>query len=312
MRRSIMPGLAVTLIAGALFALAGCGDKEATEQEAAAVPAGPPPAPTLEQLKGATVSGVFDQAVTLADGKYDGPPAVEGGASHPTLMLWDSAVVFGDMDGATGDEAVAMLSSNSGGSGELVYVAVFGVRDGELENLATTQVGDRTKLQNLWLQGGKVVMDVVEAGPSDAACCPTQLARKTYVLDGGALKESKSDVLGTLTVATLSANEWQLVSIDDQPLPADAKPPVIHFEREGIRGFAGCNRFTASVKETAPGVIEVGPAAATRMACPGPGMDMEQQFLAALGKVNGYTFLAGRLALTWAGKDGSGRMLFAK
>ncbi len=312
MRRSIIPGLAVTLLAPAFLALAGCGGKGAPGQEAAVVPAGPPPTPTVEQLKGATVSGVFDQAVTLADGKYDGPPAAEGGASHPTLMLWESAVAFGDMDGAPGNEAVAMLSSNSGGSGELVYVSVFGIRDGNLVNLGTAQVGDRTKLQNLWLQGGKVVMDVVEAGPSDAACCPTQLARKTYVLDGGALKESKSDVLGTLTVATLSANEWQLVSIDGQPLPADAKPPVIHFEREGIRGFAGCNRFTASVKETAPGVIEVGPAAATRMACPGPEMDMEQGFLAALGNVDGYTFLAGQLALTWAGKDGSGRMLFAK
>lgn len=312
MRRSITFRLAGTLLASVLLALAGCGGKQAPDQQAAAVPAGPPPAPTLEQLKGATVSGVFDQAVTLVDGKYDGPPPVEGGASHPTLMLWDSAVVFGDMDGAPGNEAVAMLSSNSGGSGELVYVAVFGVRDGKLENLATTQVGDRTKLQNLWLQGGKVVMDVVEAGPSDAACCPTQVARKTYVLDGGVLKESKNEVLGTLTLATLSANEWQLVSIDGQPLPADAKPPVIHFEREGIRGFSGCNRFTASVKETAPGVIEVGPAAATRMACPAPEMDMEQQFLTALEKVNGFTFLAGRLALTWTGKDGSGLMLFSK
>lgn len=313
MRRSITSGLAAgTLLAAALFALAGCGGKQAPDQQAAAVPAGPPPTPTLEQLKGATVSGVFDQAVTLADGKYDGPPPVEGGASHPRLMLWDSAVVFGDLDGAPGNEAVAMMSSNSGGSGEFVYVAVFGMRDGKLENLGTAPVGDRTKLQNLWVQGGKVVMDVVEAGPSDAACCPTQLARKTFAFDGGALKESKSEVLGTLTLATLSANEWQLVSIDDQPLPADSKPPVIHFEREGIRGFAGCNRFTASVKETAPGVIEVGPAAATRMACPGPEMDMEQQFLAALAKVNGYTFLAGQLALTWADKDGSGLMLFTK
>ncbi len=312
MRRSIMSGLAGTLLASALLALAGCGGKQAPDQQAAVVPAGPPPAPTLEQLKGATVSGVFDQAVTLTDGKYDGPPPAAGAASHPTLTLWEPAVVFGDLDGAPGNEAVAMLSSNSGGSGEFVYVAAFGVRDGKLENLATAEVGDRTKLQNLWLQGGKVVMDVVEAGPADPACCPTQLARKTYAFEGGALKQTKSDVLGVLTVSTLSASEWQLVSTDGQPLPADTKPPVIHIDRDGIRGFAGCNRFTASLKETASGVIVVGPAAATRMACPGPEMDLEQKFLAQLGKVNGYTFLAGRLALTWSGKDGSGLMLFAK
>ena len=204
--------------------LAGCGGKQ-TPAEVAAVPSGPPPTPTLEQLKGATVSGVFDQAVTLADGKYDGPPAAPGTASHPTLMLWEPAVVLGDVDGAPGSEAVAMMSSNSGGSGEFVYVAAFGVRDGKLVNLGTAEVGDRTKLQNLWLQGGKVIMDVVEAGPKDPACCPTQLARKTYAFEGGALKQAKSEVLGTLTMGTLAANEWQLVSIDGQPVPADAKPP---------------------------------------------------------------------------------------
>jgi heat shock protein HslJ len=299
------------MLASSLLALAGCGGK-GTPDQAAAVPAGPPPTPTLEQLRGATVSGVFEQAVTLANGKYDGPPVAPGAASHPTLMLWETAVVFGDVDGAPGSEAVAMLSSNSGGSGELVYVAAFGVRDGALTNLGTTQVGDRTKLQNLWLQAGKIVMDVVEAGPSDPACCPTQLARKTFAFEGGALKQSKSEVLGTLTMGTLAANEWQLVSIDGQPLPVDAKPPVIHFERDSVRGFAGCNRFSAPVKETAPGEIDIGLAAATRMACPEPEMDLEQKFLAQLDKVTGYTFLAGRLALTWTDKDSGGLLLFSK
>lgn len=311
MRHKVAIRTVAPAFAAVLLVLAGCGSKQATDRPAAAA-SGPPPTPTLEQLKGATVSGVFEQAVTLTDGKYDGPPAAPGAASRPTVMLWDTAVVFGDVDGAPGSEAVAMLSSNSGGSGEFVYVAVFGVRDGKLVNLGTAEVGDRTKLQNLWLQGGKVIMDVVEAGPKDPACCPTQLARKTYVFEGGTLKQSKSEVLGTLTIGALAANEWQLVSIDGQPVPADAKAPVIHFERDSIRGFAGCNRFNASIKETAPGVVEVGPAAATRMACPAPEMDLEQKFLAQLGKVKGYTFLAGRLALTWTVKDGAGTLLFSK
>jgi len=301
-------GLAAFLVA---LGLTACGQKEAAEP-AATAPAGPPPTPTLDQLKGATVAGVFEQAVTLNNGRYDGPPAAPGAASHATLMLWEPAVVFGEVDGAPGSEAVAMLSSNSGGSGEVVYVAVFGVRDGKLENLGTAEVGDRTRLQNLWLQAGKINMDLVEAGPKDPACCPTQLARKTYAFEGGALKLSKSEVLGSLTMGTLAANEWQLVSIDGQPVPSDAKSPLIHFERDTIRGFAGCNRFTASIKETAPGVIEVGPAAATRMACPGPEMDLEQKFLAQLGKAKGYTFLAGRLALTWTDKGGAGTLVFSK
>ena len=78
--------------------MVACGQKDQAAP-AAAAPAGPPPTPTLDQLKGAAVSGVFDQAVTLANGRYDGPPAASGAASHPTLVLWEPAVAFGDMDG---------------------------------------------------------------------------------------------------------------------------------------------------------------------------------------------------------------------
>ena len=91
-------GLAFAALGLAAFGMAACGQKQAPTP-AAAAPAGPTPTPTLEQLKGATVSGVFDQAVTLANGKYDGPPVEPGAASHPTLVLWEPAVAFGDMDG---------------------------------------------------------------------------------------------------------------------------------------------------------------------------------------------------------------------
>jgi heat shock protein HslJ len=311
MHRSIVTrATSVAALAGTL-ALAACGQQQPAAP-AARAPAGPPPTPTLDQLKSATVSGVFDQAVTLSDGRYEGPPAAPGAASRPTLALWIPAIKFGNVDGKPGSEAVAMLSSDSGGSGERVYVAVFGVRDGALANLATAEVGDRTRLQNLWVQGGKIAMDVVEAGPKDPACCPTQLARKTYVLADGALKLENSEALGTLTMGTMAANEWQLVSIDGHSLPVGAKAPVIHFERDAVRGFAGCNRINGKVTETAPGHIKIGPVAATRMACPEPAMTVEQDFLSALDRVSGYTFVAGQLALTWSGKDGSGTLLFSK
>jgi len=227
-------------------------------------------------------------------------------------MLWEPAVRFGDVDGVPGNEAVAILSTNSGGSGELVYVGVFGIRDGQLTNLGTAEVGDRARVRDVWVEKGNIVMDLVEIGPKDAACCGTQLARKTYAMDGGALRQTKSEVTGTITVGTFAAIEWQLVQMDGQPLAAGAKPPVIHFETNGVRGFAGCNRFTAPLEETAPGEIDIGPAAATRMACPPEQMELEQKFLAQLDKVSRYSFLAGQLALSWQDKDGTGLLLFSK
>ena len=291
-----------------LLLLGACGGQGSGEGTPAAVPAGPPPTPTLAQLESATVSGVFAAPVALASGRYDGPPAEPGAASHPSLLLWAPAVAFGDVDGAAGNEAVALLSSNEGGSGEMVWVAVFGVRDGQLYNLATARVGDRVRLQNLWLEQGRIVMDVVESGPSDPACCPTQVARRVYALSGGVLQQQKNEVLGVLGVSLLAANEWQLVSIDGAPLAKDAKAPVIHFEHDSVRGFAGCNRFTAKVTDKAPGQIAIGPAAATRMACPEPEMQLEARFLGALEKTTSYGFVAGQLALT----QPDGTLLFSK
>ena len=310
MTRPILSPLAGLIGSLLVLGLAACGQKEAAPT--AAAPAGPPPTPTLEQVKGATISGVFDQAITFADGKYEGQPFEPGAASRPTAMIWEPMVVFGDVDGSPGNEAVVLLSSNSGGSGEFVYVAVLGVRDGKLVNLGTAPVGDRAKVRNVWLEQGRIVMDLVEAGPKDAACCPTQMARKTYAMDGGALKQSKSEALGTVTIGTLATNEWQLAQIDGQPLAAGVKPPVIHFEVSSVRGFAGCNRFTAPVKEITPGVIDIGPAAATKMACPPEQMELEQKFLAQLDKVNGYSFMAGQLALSWQDKSAGGVLLFSK
>lgn len=291
------------------LAIAGCGDKAPQER---LTPPGPPPTPTLEQVKAATISGVFDQAITLSDGRYEGQPVEAGAASRPTAVLWDPTFHTADLDGVIGSEALAMLSSNAGGSGEFVYLAVFGMRDGALVNLATVPVGDRVRLQSLWLERGKVIMDVIEPGPNDAACCPTQVARKTFGFEGDAFKQVSSEVRGMLALSMLSANEWTLVEMDGQPVSKDAEAPLIHFEGQKLRGFAGCNRFTASVAETTPGEIEIGAAAAEQKACPPPQMELEQKFLTQLDAVNRYSYVAGQLALTWVDGERVGTLLFRK
>jgi len=303
---SVLAPLGASLVA---MSLAGCGERAPKERLA---PPGPPPTPTLEQLKTATVSGVFDQAITLADGRYEGQPAEPGAASRPTAMLWEPTFHTSDLDGQIGSEAVAMLSANSGGSGEFVHLAVFGMRDGTLANVATAPVGDRVKLQSLWLERGKVVMDVIEPGPTDAACCPTQVSRKTFGYDGGAFKQLSSEVRGVLALSMLAANEWTLIEIDGQPLPAEIDPPLIHVASDRLRGFAGCNRFTAPISESKPGEIEIGAPAAEQKACPPPQLEFEQKFLAQLDAVKQYSYVAGQLALTWQDGDRAGTLLFRK
>jgi heat shock protein HslJ len=306
------PGTRTVWLAGLiLLGLVACS-KTPPPQSAAAVPQGPPPAPTLEQVRSATVSGVLEQPVTLVDGAYEGPPVEAGAASRPTLTLWTPSVIFSDVDGAPGNEAVAMLSTSSGGSGEFVHVAVFAVQDGKAVSLATAPVGDRVKLHRLWVEHGQVHMDVFEAGPDDPACCPTQLSRKTFALEGGVLQQKSSDVVGALSVNLLASTDWVLAEMDGQPVDASGRPPTLLVQYGKVVGFGGCNRYTGPLKETSPGQITVGPVASTKMACPPAAMEIEDRFTSRMNKVTSYTFRAGQLVLTWGDKQGGGLLVFSK
>lgn len=262
----------------------------------------PAPAPTLAQIENATYSGVLEQPVALQNGSYAGAPFVESGDSRPAVLLWNELIAFGDLDGSPGDEAAVLLSGTSGGSGERVYLAVVGVRDGQAVNLGTALVGDRVKLRTLTIVAGDVALDLVEPGGKDPACCPTQLARRLYHLENTEVRLISTEAQGNLSVQALDG-DWQLVWLDHEAPPPGLRLPTLTLKSARVSGFSGCNMYTGSIEERAPGEIKVSPLNSTRMACPPDAMNLEQEFLQRLGRVDRYTFLAGRLALSGARGD---------
>ena len=74
-------------------------------------------------------------------------------------------------------------------------------------------------------------------------------------------------------------------------------------------GTGGCNRYRTSAK-LGDGTIELGPIAATRMACPPAAMDQERRFFTALAGVRRYEFDRGVLVLRDA--DGTVRVRLAR
>jgi len=301
--RDIRRATRVHVISLTLIALAGTAGSSAAQGGGALQPAAPGAgALTIEQARNAAISGVYDNAVTLKDGVFEGPPFDEGGASRPRLIVMGDLVALGNLDGAPGEEAVMMLAENSGGSGEMVYLSVVGSRGGAPASIGTVAVGDRTKIVTFGISGADVVMEVIEAGPNDPACCPTQVARKVYALEGGALKMKNSTVTGILSMALFAGGEWTAAEIDGVPISGVDRRPTANFAGDRIAGFGGCNRYTGQIKETSPGGLAIGPIAGTRMACPEPEMQLEDRFLASLGKAVRYSFLAGRLVLS--GMDG--------
>jgi len=266
------------------------------------------PAPTLDRIRNATIPGIFLEPVTLNDGVYEGAPYFSGGASRPRVTLWDSPAPSGPLRGVSGNVTAAFLSETSGGSGERIYLAAFRMDGSELQHLGTALIGDRTKVRSASFSDGEIVVDVVETGAKQAACCGTQLARKRYVPANDTLTLSSSQLTGILSLATASGRTWKLVSINGRSFSTD--PPTLTFETGRVTGFSGCNRYTGQVSERTPGQIDIVRLAGTKTACGEAESDLERRFLEALAETRSYTFLAGRLALTTLGRRGTGLLLF--
>jgi heat shock protein HslJ len=267
-------------------------------------------APTAFELAHATYTGIMDAPVTLTDGRWEGEPFVEGGASRPSVELIDNFVLTGDLNEDGFDEVAALLWESSGGSGTRLYLAVMERRDEDIENFGTTLIGDRVQVRSGTLEDGKITLDVVRAGPEDAACCPTQRASVTWALSGDGLSQIADETIGTLSLADLEGHEWVLCELGrEQPLPEEVEINLV-FQDDKVSGNSGCNNYFAGVVTPGPGELEFNGMGATRMACPEPVMDLERRYLSALAGASGYRFYAGRLVLTCDNDEGPQALVF--
>ncbi|MEA1889578.1 MAG: META domain-containing protein [Pseudomonadota bacterium] len=268
--------------------------------------------PTSAELKNASYTGIYEHTVTLKDGRWEGEPFVSGGASRPSVGLVEDSQLSGDLNGDGLPEQAVILWESAGGSGTRTYLTVMSNIDDKLVNLGTALIGDRVQFQAGRIKDGRVELDVIQTGPGEPACCPSQKATRTWSLDGKDLKEGESVVTGKLSLADLEGVEWVLTHIyRNKELPA--KPEVtLRFDGKKIAGKSACNNYFAEVKESADmaGDISIGPIGTTKMACPQEIMPLEQRYFKALQGTNKFSFLAGKLALNWQQGEKLGTMLF--
>jgi len=302
------------LLASLQFLVSGCGDAASPPRDAptagVAADASLSMAPTAAEAGSASYAGIYDQPVTLTDGIYEGEPFVADGAARPRVEMIGDLLLTGDLDGDGGDETVVLLSESSGGSGSFTYLAALARRGLAVDNVGTAALGDRVQIRGWHLEDGAVVVSVVEAGPEDAACCPSRLVSRRWTLDADGLEEGPAEPEGELTPGILEGVEWRLVGfgIEDR-LPAEPEVTLV-FSGDKVGGKSGCNRYMGGVSAgKTPGEIHFGPLAGTMMACPGEAMALEQRFLADMASVSRFSFHLGRLALTSVADDGTVSLL---
>jgi hypothetical protein len=234
--------------------------------------AAPGPAPTPQELAGATYTGVEDQGpVTLSAGRWEGQPLIEGGASVPALWLSEGFRPTADLDRDGADEALVHLSYSSGGTGHFGYLAVMGREGGEVVQEAIGLVGDRVQIRAARIDRGTVVLDVLQAGPDDGMCCPRQLAIRTFGIESGKLVETDTEVTGSASLAMLDGTAWALRKLHGREGEAPPGQATLAFASGKVSGSTGCNRFHGAVSEGESATsLVIGPLITTRMVCPEP------------------------------------------
>jgi len=254
---------------------------------------------TLDMLKNAQYTGIYDTAIQLTDGYYEGEPFVEGAAMRPRVTFVDF-YAFGDLNGDGVDDAVVFLAENSGGSGSFTYAAAVENRQGLPVNIGTELLGDRGNLISVKIEDGKISVDMITQGPDDPMCCASLEVVKSFELQDGELVELPVEEIGTISMARLDGTTWILDSYGDfnapTPVLADTEISIIFDAVAGkIAGSAGCNNYFASYIEGADRALSIGTVGATMMACPEDVMAQEQKFLSALQTTNSFQFWNGKL-----------------
>lgn len=267
-------------------------------------------APSIAELSSATYGEIFEEPVTLIDGRWEGAPFVDGGASRPSVGLVDHFVLTGDLDGDESTDAVVVLWQSSGGSGTRLYLAAMGRLDGKITNLGTALIGDRVQIRSGVIDNGRIVLDLVRAGPTDAACCPTEKALVAWVLSENGLSLASEDVIGALSISDLEGPEWILIELGwEQPAP-EGSEITLRFVKDRVEGHTGCNSYFAGVTAGAPGEFGFNGMGTTRAACPEPAMNLERRYLKTLAGASTYSFLGGRLVLGCETEDGHVALIF--
>lgn len=243
----------------------------------------------------------LDGPIRLVQGQWHGEPWVEGSSSRPQVMLLDDISAAGDLDGDGVDDHAYLLNLVMGGTGQLLYLAAVTDAADSNSTIVASLVGDRVKIRQLAIRNGQVWLDVLQAGPDDAMCCPGELATRTWALDDGQMlvEQASNMPARRFDVASLQGSQWQLErwSWDE---PAGETGVTLKFGQGEISGHSGCNHYRSSIGDgQSPGEVQVGPTMGTRKACPADQSAVESRFLQSLASAGKLGFLKGRLILNY-------------
>jgi dienelactone hydrolase len=134
-----------------------------------------------------TISIHQGRKVRLEDGRF----SIESPAPERLLVLASDSVAFGDVDGDGDKDAGIVIVSQTSGTGVFCDLVLVRNIDGLASPGLGSPLGDRVKVESLRIGDGEIRVQLIQHGPDDPMCCPTERATRRFVLDGDTLAEVK-------------------------------------------------------------------------------------------------------------------------
>lgn len=139
---------------------------------------------TLDEAAAATypsenTAGGF---LRLTDGRYEDSDLVNSEL--------DELSASGDLDNDGSADRAVLLTTSTGGSG--VFRELYVLRRAAQQLLVSQPalLGDRVEVNELHIDNGDVVVELVVQGADDPLCCPTQHVTYRFRLSGNSLQET--------------------------------------------------------------------------------------------------------------------------
>jgi heat shock protein HslJ/LysM repeat protein len=281
------------------------------EASTAPVPAGL----SLPELANATYSSEWTQDGTapLTNGEYSESAAPNSAGKTKVIMLTEQTT-YGQLNGQ--DVAAVILVTSTSGSGRFYDLHVMANQNGQPTEVANTMLGDRVQIISSNIENNGIVVDIVQAGPNDPLCCPSQQTIKTFTLQGEQLAETSSRTVASETTGTSSSFAsviWKWLGSTDQAGQNNIiVPNPDHYRLELLtdgmfRAKADCNIVSGSYTLSGNNLtVRLDPSPMAKCGS----SELDQQYLRLLDQVVGYEQNEDNLVLNLA--DDGGRMNFSR
>lgn len=219
---------------------------------------------------------------------------------RPMVTLLPELTAFGDLNGDDVEDAVVVLTENSGGSGNFVYLAAVVNDLGVLKNIATIFLGDRVSPSLVEITDQQIVVEMLTHSSADPLCCPTLEVRNTYALKW-TLETVNTETLSEGAMPDVLQNSnWVatgiLVNGEMTTSPVDSQVTALFADGQ-MSGQSACNRYAATYTLQDDTGIVFTPFLSTKMACEPDRNQRENEFFTALQEVTDYRYTETTLEL---------------